>query len=284
MQWHRENNILSDAGELPLIAFLYDGYELRHHWHTYVEFLYIIEGQMLLNIENRELIGKKDDFFVINPQDIHCSQPYGNQHCLYFVIQFEPSIINPDFQSIFEIKYLLPFFESQALHDNHLHLEGNSELKAILDGIIKEYEQKNTAYELVIKGNIYQIFAWLIRKNLVPVHQEKFSGILHLKELLTYIQVNYFSDISLKFAADMTGMSYSYFSKYFKKVMGKSFTGYINYIRLKEAEKLLLTTDKNISEIAYEVGFGSANYFIRLFQKEFDMSPLKFKRDNIVLL
>jgi len=45
----------------------------------------------------------------------------------------------------------------------------------------------------------------------------------------------------------------------------------------------LLTTDKNISEIAYEVGFGSSNYFIRLFQKEFNISPLKFKRDNIVL-
>ena len=43
--------------------------------------------------------------------------------------------------------------------------------------------------------------------------------------------------------------------------------------RLQRARQMILTTDKNISEIAYEVGFSAPSYFTKCFRDEFGISP-----------
>ncbi len=52
---------------------------------------------------------------------------------------------------------------------------------------------------------------------------------------------------------------------------------FIRSIRLQKAKELLKTTDLNISEIAYDVGFADPNYFSRTFQQEFGLSPSDFR-------
>ena len=49
------------------------------------------------------------------------------------------------------------------------------------------------------------------------------------------------------------------------------------FIRLQQAKILLQTTDLNISEIAYAVGFGGPAYFTRTFSLEFRVAPSKFR-------
>ena len=277
----KENKFLTDRNDLPFIAYLFDGYATLH-WHTYIEILYMIEGQMIVNIKNKEFQAQKGDFFIINSQDIHYSKKYLDKSCLYLIIQFEPSIMNANYNSIFEIKYLLPFLKNEVDYKNCFALEENSELKVILNKVLEEFERKDIAYELEIKGDIYKIFSLLIRKNFLfaPLADLSFDNLVSIKKLLTYIEANYFEDINMKQAANMACMSYSYFSKKFKRIMGKNFTAYINFVRLREAEKLLLTTDKNISSVACEVGFYSSNYFIRLFKKEHCMAPMRYRKLN----
>ena len=52
---------------------------------------------------------------------------------------------------------------------------------------------------------------------------------------------------------------------------------YIRLIRLEQAKELLLTTDLNISEIAYRVGFKTAIYFTQIFKESFGESPSEFR-------
>ena len=54
--------------------------------------------------------------------------------------------------------------------------------------------------------------------------------------------------------------------------------GFIRNARLDRAKKLLAASKRNISEIAYEVGFSDANYFSRTFHKEIGISPTDFRR------
>ena len=63
----------------------------------------------------------------------------------------------------------------------------------------------------------------------------------------------------------------------------KSLTGYapnelVRITRLKLSRKLLTTTDKNISEIAYEVGFSSPSYFSKCYKDYFGESPLDIQK------
>ena len=61
----------------------------------------------------------------------------------------------------------------------------------------------------------------------------------------------------------------------------KSLTNYapnelVRNIRLKKAEQLIINSDKNISEIAYETGFSSPSYFSKCFKEYFNESPKEF--------
>ncbi len=61
----------------------------------------------------------------------------------------------------------------------------------------------------------------------------------------------------------------------------KNFNSYINFFRIEEAKSMLLgSNDKNISEIAYHVGFNSTSSFYRSFIKETGIPPMRFKKDG----
>ncbi len=73
-------------------------------------------------------------------------------------------------------------------------------------------------------------------------------------------------------------MSRSNLHRKIKALTGKSTTDFIRTIRLKEAAKKLISSNDQISEIAYKVGFNSSSYFIKSFKKEFKMSPGQYKQ------
>ncbi|MCG8310865.1 MAG: AraC family transcriptional regulator [Cytophagales bacterium] len=62
---------------------------------------------------------------------------------------------------------------------------------------------------------------------------------------------------------------------------GLSASKYIRSIRLRKAIDLLLDSDLNISQVAYEVGFNDPKYFSRLFTKEFKQSPRDFRKEQV---
>ena len=63
---------------------------------------------------------------------------------------------------------------------------------------------------------------------------------------------------------------------------GLSASKFIRSIRIRKAIDLLLWSNLNISQVAYEVGFSDPKYFSRLFTKEFNESPRDFRKKRVV--
>ncbi|MCB9307929.1 MAG: helix-turn-helix domain-containing protein [Lewinellaceae bacterium] len=59
---------------------------------------------------------------------------------------------------------------------------------------------------------------------------------------------------------------------------GRSATGYIRFVRLHKARDLLLTTDKTVSEVAFEVGFRHLQHFSSSFAREFGQAPSSLRK------
>ena len=72
-------------------------------------------------------------------------------------------------------------------------------------------------------------------------------------------------------------MSESQLNRKLKALTGKTLSLFIRSVRLQQAKILLQTTNQNISEIAYAVGFGDPAYFTRTFSLEFGVAPSKFR-------
>ncbi|MEM9983786.1 MAG: two-component regulator propeller domain-containing protein [Bacteroidota bacterium] len=85
-------------------------------------------------------------------------------------------------------------------------------------------------------------------------------------------------DLTAQSLADKMGMGRSNLYKKLMAATGKSTTQFIRYLRLRHAEKLLLEGNHNISEAAYQVGFGDLKYFRKCFKQEFGLTPSEYLR------
>ena len=77
-------------------------------------------------------------------------------------------------------------------------------------------------------------------------------------------------------AAHMS-MSPSAFSRYFKRAMGKTFSHFVNELRVGKACRILLETDRPVAKIAYECGFNNLSNFNRRFKELRGVSPRQFR-------
>ena len=146
--------------------------------------------------------------------------------------------------------------------------------------IMEEWESKKPAFELVIRANILKIFTAIFRY----WHQSNtYSGETVIpdivKNAVLYMETH-FDSVTEDEVAKYCNVSYHYFSYIFKKIMGKSFSEYINLLRLREAEKLLLSTNESITEIAYSCGFSTSSYFISKFKKHKNVTPKQFRENT----
>ncbi|MCB9283379.1 MAG: response regulator [Lewinellaceae bacterium] len=85
------------------------------------------------------------------------------------------------------------------------------------------------------------------------------------------------SAFSIEYLCRQMAMSRMQLHRKIKALTGRSTSLYIRSIRLQHARHLLSTTDMNVSEVAYEVGFDDPKYFSRVFSEEFGVAPSDFR-------
>ena len=73
-------------------------------------------------------------------------------------------------------------------------------------------------------------------------------------------------------------LSESQLNRKLKATSGKSTALFIRFIRLQKGKELIETTNKTISEVAYDVGFNDPSYFSRAFKDEFGSAPSTFSK------
>lgn len=102
-----------------------------------------------------------------------------------------------------------------------------------------------------------------------------------LNEVMAVVEKNLSDpELNANIIAYSLGMSRVQVYRKMKALLGYSVNDYVTNARLKKARHLLLHSEKNISEIAYEVGFSSPAYFSTAFKSHFDRSPSDFKADR----
>jgi AraC-like DNA-binding protein len=92
-----------------------------------------------------------------------------------------------------------------------------------------------------------------------------------------YIQEHYQEKISLAGIAAQVNMNEEYFSRFFSKTMKKTFFEFLNEYKINKACKLLIETDKQVSEVCYAAGFESIPFFYRQFKKFKNCQPKTYQ-------
>jgi AraC-like DNA-binding protein len=99
-----------------------------------------------------------------------------------------------------------------------------------------------------------------------------------MDRVMSYILDNSTRQISLGEVAEQAYMSKEAFCRFFKLRTRRTFTQYVQQLRITEAKKLLLETDMSISGISYQVGFQTLSHFNKTFKNLTEMTPKDWRK------
>ena len=256
------------------------------HYHEYIEFLYADrECDVDVWVAGDIVRFKTGDMIVINSNSPHTfvnSLPLNQYVC----VKALPNVIYSSECSFFDMRYVVPFLKNNLQRYRLFlasELEG-SEIPRIFEELTSEWTNKRFGYELYAKTALLRIFSYVLqysyqKGNLsdIAMFDQSDENVRLIEHSVEYINANY-TDITEAQAAATVNMSYSHYSRQFKRIMGRSFREYINAVRISAAENLLLTTDMSVTDIALASGFATSSHFIESFKKHKKITPAKYRQ------
>jgi AraC-like DNA-binding protein len=252
-------------------------FEFKWHYHPEYELTYIVKGNGYRIVGNTYENYTEGDLVLLGPNLPHTwtGKAIENESFEAIVIQFSKEFITSflGFDEAYSIKKLL---ENSA---RGIAFEATQELVQAIKTLI-EKEGLDRILQLIFALNqLAQSNYTLITPNTFHTIASKKSE-LRINEVCLFIQNNFNSNITLKQVASQIYLTESNFCKFFKKATGKTFSDYLNEIRINEASRLLLQTDKTISQISFECGFETLSYFNRVFLKKKNQTPSVFRNEK----
>lgn len=245
------------------------------HYHSELEIIYVTDGSLTAIADNEKYTVEDDEFFIFMPGVVHSFNKA--QTNSYYYAKILPAQVpgGADFSSLRPLCCAIK-------HGSILH----EKLLSVITNLFRENEDMQHGYEFAILRYANEIAEKLLRHGRLNVitkdEQTKVAAKLEfMKSVNTFIEENYHEKIELEDAARACGYSKFYFAHFFKESTQISFYSYVTAYRLERAVYMMRTSDKSITQIAHECGFGSVRSFDRAFKKYYSVSPTEFLKTQI---
>lgn len=101
-----------------------------------------------------------------------------------------------------------------------------------------------------------------------------------VEEIKTIVERNYQLNLTLEELSILARGSESHLRHVFKEETGQTPQQYLEKVRMAKAKELLVSTKKNINEIARNIGIENVSYFIKRFRRYYKETPKKFRENH----
>lgn len=247
------------------------------HWHFATEIIYVLKGTLMVYINSVKYEIHEGQMEIINVDEVHhiFSNDSDNKVLIFH--------IDPNFFEKYYADIENMFFYTNSSTPSSQVSDEYEDLRTYLARILCEAVQKQEGYDKEVENLLVDLLYHLINNfNYLIVEKEELKEDVNLFQryhtIYKYISNNYNSNITLQDIAEKAFLSPQYLSHEIKYATGYSFTDLINLTRVEESVKLLLGTDKTISEISEEVGFSHTRYYNKNFKLQYKITPLQFRK------
>lgn len=279
---HSENITYSYPGHFLFIdkdrLSHYPQYTGLSHWHDDTEFIAVLSGEMDYSINGRIVHMSEGDGLFVNSRQFHYGFSKGRRECVFLCILLHPMLLcsTPSMEQ----DYITPVLSNAALPYQLLHEDIPWE-KKILQALRQMYDALGQpAFPLLILSLFCQIW----REMYIHAPQDGLqtadaSGQLSIiREMVHYIQKNHAKKISLDDIAAAGNVCKSKCCSLFHRYLNQTPVNYLIRYRLDQSIGLMTSTDMNITQISYEVGFSGTSYFSETFRRHFGCSPMQYRK------
>jgi len=256
------------------------------HWHFHPEYeiVYISNGKGKRHIANHISYYSEGDLIFLGPNLPHFgfTEEMASED-IEIVVQMEDGFLGATFFSLPEMSLIHQLFERSK------------------KGIIFKGETRKKVGELLISLldvdgfnklmgllNVLQLMATSEEYELLQV--EGFSlevnaqHLSRMESIYKYVDQNIGNEIHLETAAEKVNLSVPAFCRYFKKLTGKTFSHFVNEVRIAQAASMLKEEHLSISDVSFACGFNNLSYFNKQFREITGFNPKAYRAANKKLI
>ena len=238
---------------------LYHNFHIVHHFHNSFELIYLIDGELELNIDARTERIKKHEFALILPNQIHAADTVGaSSRC---------------WVGVFSKEFVYEFFKlvDKKVSERAVFICPES-IRCFIEQELISEKPPNL---LLLKALLYSVCsAYIEQIPLIPIKQNNKTS----SQIIQFIAGHFQEQITLNDLANELGYEYHYTSRCFYNLFHTNFKSFLNQYRCEHAKMLLLRENMNITAVSLECGFQSIRNFNRVFKEYTKVAP----RDYVV--
>lgn len=252
------------------------------HWHDEIEMIYFKKGSFKYSLNTEEYLIEDPALAFVGSGQLHGIEPIKMQY--ESAIVFNTEMLSYRHYDEVQSEMIMPLISGELVLPVLIKPEEKifKKLISIYEQLLKVLKGKGRMKHAFAKAYLLEILAllyengYLKKKKISPaVESEKIETI---KTLLAYLNTHYGEKVTIGSMAELLNLNEQYFCRFFKKHFGKTFTEYLNEVRVEQAAKLLKSTDYKIIDIAAECGFENAGYFIKRFKKIKGVTPINYRK------
>jgi AraC-like DNA-binding protein len=253
-----------------------------YHFHPEYELTCILKGSGKRYVGSHMEDFTAGDLVLLGPNLPHCwklePSDETQEDASAIVIQFDAAFLGDDFFNKMEMQQIKKLFQKTGCG-----VSFNADTRQVVNGGMVALAREKSPFKLLIglleilqrlassKDHILLDHKQVIAERTVA-EQERINPVF------AYLVENFRQQVSLDRAAAIAHMTTNAFCKYFKKITRKTFMEIIIEYRLNYAIQQLVQTDKPISEIAFDSGFGDVSHFYKMFKAKMQLSPLNYRK------
>lgn len=252
------------------------------HTHAFTEMVVIQAGRVVHVTPEGEYPAQAGDVFVIHEGDPHGYRD-GRRLSLINILYDSRRLLAPadavrkipGYHAMFHIE---PRFRRRHGRDTHLRLNAQDlrHVLRLITSIRRELSRKAAGYELLATALFLQLVGFLSRRYSRKQTAPR-GGLLRMGEIISYLERHYNQPVRLAELAGKAHMSPRHLQRTFRETTGLTPIEYLLRRRVARATDLLRRGDRNVTEIAFAVGFSDSNYFSRVFRRITGQSPSRFQ-------
>lgn len=230
------------------------------------QLLYIAEGKAHFYFDGVERIVEKGEMVLFHPYDHQSYFYFPKDKCQSYWVHFTGS----DVDKILE-EYQFP------AHENIIESGTSAEYQWLFEQMIREMQLRRENYKELLTMLLRHVFL-LVNRYLKESRKMGVSALNEIECAIRYFNEHYTEELCMETYAQSLHLSPCWFTRRFKQITKVTPLQYVLSIRLANAKTLLESSDYNVTEVAYAVGFHNPLYFTRLFTKRVGVSPKEYKK------
>ena len=271
MSEEKDQGFSSSIGHIVYVPSQPDWYFPLHEHTDSAEISFILDGKGWFYCENKEFALEKGSLIVKNSGIIHAEKSNAEDPMVQICIEIHCSGENGLSENHLIPDGMSPVIQADDVYDlmkacfsflrDYSHVTGNEEMSAAILSAVLAYVRK--------KVHLFRI------SHPYTVHAAKEKAMGAIKE---YVDQHYREKIRGSDLAERFYISEGHLSRQFKAYTGFNLSQYLIEKRMGEARRMLIFSDRDIKDIACEIGYSDLQYFYHVFRESAGCTPLQYRK------